>query len=72
MLPGAPFFALAVSITLAIKKIFQKIKKGKIKELLEGNQNSEPSTEDSEKDMAVFEESADHPSDDSSDGQSPE
>lgn len=72
MLPGAPFFALAVSITLAIKKIFQKVKKGKIKELLEGNQNSEPSTEDPEKDMAVSEESADYPSDDSSDGQSPE
>jgi len=27
MLPGAPFFALAISITLAIKKIFKKVKK---------------------------------------------
>ena len=29
MLPGAPFFALAISITLAIKKIFKKIKERK-------------------------------------------
>ena len=27
MLPGAPFFALAVSVTLAIKKIAQKVRK---------------------------------------------
>lgn len=26
MLPGAPFFAVAVSVTLAIKKIFEKTK----------------------------------------------
>ena len=26
MLPGAPFFAVAVAITLAIKKIFQRVK----------------------------------------------
>lgn len=29
MLPGAPFFALAISITLAIKKIFEKTKEKK-------------------------------------------
>lgn len=29
MLPGAPFFAISVSVTLAIKKIFEKAKERK-------------------------------------------
>lgn len=33
MLPGAPFFALCVSITLAIKKIYEK-KMGKLKKIV--------------------------------------
>ncbi len=65
MLPGAPFFALSVSITLAIKKIFQKVKKGKIKELLDGS----PKYDASENDASAIE--TDTP-DDPSDGQSPE
>ncbi len=32
MLPGAPFFALSISITLAIKKIFRKIRERKSSE----------------------------------------
>lgn len=32
MLPGAPFFALSVSITLAIKKIFQKVREKRARE----------------------------------------
>jgi len=72
MLPGAPFFALSVSITLAIKKIFQKVKKGKIKELLEGNREHESSADASEGEAAVSDNAADPASDDSSDGQSPE
>ena len=71
MLPGAPFFALSVSITLAIKKIFQKVKRGKIKELLEGNRDHE-SPSDAAEDTATVDDAADHASDDSSDGQSPE
>ena len=46
MLPGAPFFAVAVSITLAIKKIFQKVKK---KKSSEENQQS-PESDDEKKD----------------------
>ncbi|MBQ8912213.1 MAG: hypothetical protein IJW00_09855 [Clostridia bacterium] len=30
MLPGAPFFALSISITLAIKKIVQKVRKKRL------------------------------------------
>ncbi|MBE6557575.1 MAG: hypothetical protein E7661_00955 [Ruminococcaceae bacterium] len=30
-LPGAPFFAIAVSVTLAIKKIFEKVKEKKLR-----------------------------------------
>ncbi len=44
MLPGAPFFALAVSITLGIKKIFEKSKKKRVAE----EQNRAPQAEDHE------------------------
>ena len=42
MLPGAPFFALAVSITLGIKKIFEKSQKKRVTE----EQNCPPQAED--------------------------
>ena len=56
MLPGAPFFALAVSVTLAIKKIAQKVRKRKKEKLLE----KQPSEETVAENESV-------PSDDSSD-----
>ncbi len=71
MLPGAPFFALSVSITLAIKKIFQKVKKGKIKELLEGSRDSEHQNDVPENDTSETETDAPGDSaDDSADDQS--
>ena len=60
MLPGAPFFALCVSITLIIKKIYEKVVKNRLKKrCMDGNgtveeadsesvaeTTSEPSAED--------------------------
>ena len=48
MLPGAPFFALCVSITLIIKKIYEKVVKNRLKKCCkDGNETVEEADSES-------------------------
>lgn len=49
MLPGAPFFALSVSVTLGIKKIFEKATERKAKKQENNEADAQPVENDTDK-----------------------